>query len=207
MPPKGERRKQQIIDTAKGMFINKGFQSTHIGQVCEELDIARGTVYQYFSNKKEILYAILDSVIEKIEDVLDPDDLSEFIRKGPDHKEIMDFIENRIYSCLIIISEEPIIIKLIYKEITGIDEEISEKVNYFLDEIIKIISKETKELAKNGFYNDIHDPEITASMLVGTVSMTVHQYIKKGKDYLDKSLTKSIAVSYLHGVYNPDSKL
>ena len=38
MPPKGERRKQQIIDTAKQMFINKGFQSTHIGQVCEELN-------------------------------------------------------------------------------------------------------------------------------------------------------------------------
>ena len=75
MPPKGERRKQQIIDTAKKMFIEKGFQSTHIGQVCDELNIARGTVYQYFSNKKEILYAILDSVVEDIEDTLDPDDL------------------------------------------------------------------------------------------------------------------------------------
>ena len=54
MPPKGERRKQQIIDAAKEMFIEKGFQSTHIGQVCEKLNIARGTVYQYFSNKKEM---------------------------------------------------------------------------------------------------------------------------------------------------------
>ena len=64
MPPKGERRKQQIIDTAKEMFIEKGFQSTHIGQVCEKLNIARGTVYQYFSNKKEILYVLLESVKE-----------------------------------------------------------------------------------------------------------------------------------------------
>ena len=62
MPAKGQKRKQQIIDTAKEMFIQNGFQSTHIGQVCEKLNIARGTVYQYFGNKREILYAILESV-------------------------------------------------------------------------------------------------------------------------------------------------
>ena len=75
MPPKGERRKQQIINTAKEMFIEKGFQSTHIGQVCEKLNIARGTVYQYFSNKKDILYALLDAVVEKIEDIFDLDEV------------------------------------------------------------------------------------------------------------------------------------
>lgn len=42
MPAKGQKRKQQIIDTAKEMFIQNGFQSTHIGQVCEKLNIARG---------------------------------------------------------------------------------------------------------------------------------------------------------------------
>ena len=53
MPAKGQKRRQQIVDTAKQMFIEQGFQSTHIGQVCEELNIARGTVYQYFGNKNQ----------------------------------------------------------------------------------------------------------------------------------------------------------
>ncbi len=51
MPAKGQKRRQQIVDIAKKMFIEKGFQSTHIGQVCEELNIARGTVYQYFGKR------------------------------------------------------------------------------------------------------------------------------------------------------------
>ena len=96
MPPKGERRKLQIINTAKEMFIQNGFQSTHIGQVCEKLNIARGTVYQYFSNKKEIIYAILDAVIEDIEDILDPDDINEFMDKSPDSKAMQKFIMERI---------------------------------------------------------------------------------------------------------------
>ncbi len=201
MPPKGERRKQQIIDTAKDMFINMGFQSTHIGQVCEELDIARGTVYQYFSNKKEILYAILDSVLERIEDVLDPDDLEDFINSSPGKDELIGFVEDRVHSCLKIISDEPIVIKLVYKEISGIDEEISDKVSKFLDDIIKVISRETKELIKTGFYNKHDDPEISASMLLGAVTMTVYQYIHSKKDYLDKSLSRSLASSYIHGAY------
>ena len=89
MLTKGHRRKQQIIDTAKDMFIDYGFQSTHIGKVCEELNIARGTVYQYFGNKREILYAILESVEEAIDDILDRDDLNDFLKTNSSHKSLM----------------------------------------------------------------------------------------------------------------------
>ena len=205
MPPKGEKRKQQIIDTAKDMFINRGFQSTHIGQVCEELDIARGTVYQYFSNKKEILYAILETVAETIEDILDPDDLKEFLRMKPEHTTIEKFIDNRISSCLAVFAEEPIVIRLIYRDIVGIDEEVSEKVSEFLEKITLIISKEIEVLRNNNIFKPEIQPDIAASMLVGGVMMIVYQYSNKSKDYLDKAVTKAMSVLYLHGVYLSNS--
>lgn len=201
MPPKGEKRKQQIIDTAKDMFINRGFQSTHIGQVCEELDIARGTVYQYFSNKKEILYAILESVAETIEDILDPDDLKDFLKMKPENEVIVKFIDNRISSCLGVISNEPIVIRLIYRDIAGIDEEVSEKVSEFLEKITMVISKEIEVLRNNNIFKSEIEPDIAASMLVGGVMMIVYQYSNNNKDYLDKAVTKAMSVLYLHGVY------
>ena len=201
MPPKGEKRKQQIIDTAKDMFINKGFQSTHIGQVCEHLDIARGTVYQYFSNKKEILYAILDSVAETIEDILDPDDLKDFLKMKPDNETIVKFVDERISSCLSVISTEPIVIRLIYRDIIGIDEEVSDKVAEFLTKSINIIAREIEVLRDNGIFKKEIEPSIAASMLVGAIMMIVYQYNKTKKDYLDKSVTKAMATVYLHGVY------
>jgi AcrR family transcriptional regulator len=201
MPPKGEKRKQQIIDTAKDMFITRGFQSTHIGQVCEELDIARGTVYQYFSNKKEILYAILDTVAETIEDILDPDDLKEFLKMKPDNDTIVKFIDNRIASCLGVISDEPIVIRLIYRDIAGIDEEVSEKVSEFLEKITQVISKEIEILRNNHIFKSEIEPDIAASMLVGGVMMIVYQYSNKNKNYLDQAVTKAMSILYLHGVY------
>lgn len=201
MPPKGEKRKQQIIDTAKDMFINKGFQSTHIGQVCEHLDIARGTVYQYFSNKKEILYAILDTVAESIEDILDPDDLGDFLERKPEMDTIVKFVDDRIASCLSVLSNEPIVIRLIYRDIIGIDEEVSDKVSIFLSKIIEIISREIEVLRDNNIFKKDVEPPIASSMLVGAIMMIIYQYSKNNKDYLDKTVTKAMAITYLHGVY------
>ncbi len=201
MPPKGEKRKQQIIDTAKDMFINKGFQSTHIGQVCEHLDIARGTVYQYFSNKKEILYAILDTVAESIEDILDPDDLGDFLQRKPEMDTIVRFVDDRIASCLSVLSNEPIVIRLIYRDIVGIDEEVSEKVSLFLTRIIEIISNEIHVLREHNIFKKDVEPHIASSMLVGAIMMIVYQYSKNNQNYLDKSVTKAMAITYLHGVY------
>ncbi len=202
MPPKGEKRTQQIIDTAKEMFISKGFQSTHIGQVCEHLDIARGTVYQYFSNKKEILYAILDNVSEDMEDILDPDDLKDYLKTKPDTEVLVRWIDNRISTCLELLSNEPIVIKLMYRDIVGIDEEVSEKVQIFTDHIVETISREIGILRDNGIFKKELDPLITASMLVGGIMMVVYQYMKQKKNFLDKNVTKSMAILYMHGVYD-----
>ncbi len=201
MPPKGERRKQQIIDTAKEMFLEKGFQSTHIGQVCEKLAIARGTVYQYFSNKKEILYAILDSVSEAIEDNLDPDDLNDFLQNKPENDKIVQFIDNRIASCLTVFSEEPIVIKLIFREIPGTDNDVVEKVSEFLGKIIETLSKEITTLRDAGIFKKDISAGITASMLIGSIMMIVYQSTITNKNYLDKKVTSKIANHYLHGVY------
>lgn len=202
MPPKGEKRKQQIIDIAKDMFITRGFQSTHIGQVCEELDIARGTVYQYFSNKKEILYAILESVAETVEDILDPDDLKEFLKVRPDNDTIIKFVDNRISGCLAVFAAEPIVIRLIYRDISGIDEEVIVKVEHFLEKINQTISREIEVLRNNGIFKKEIEPDIAASMLVGGIMMIVYKYSNLNKDYLDKSVTKAMAILYLRGVYD-----
>ena len=200
MPPKGERRKQQIIDAAKQMFIEKGFQSTHIGQVCENLNIARGTVYQYFSNKKEILYSILDGVIEKIEDRLDQDDLKEFLDKKPSSEMIGNFIASRISSTMTVLVEEPIVIMLIFKDIVGIDREVADRVNNSVIKIARSVALEAEELKARGIFKSELDSKITASMLIGAIMMIVYEYRIKNLNVLDASVIESIANNYLKGV-------
>ena len=200
MPPKGERRKQQIIQTAKEMFMESGFQSTHIGQVCEKLDIARGTVYQYFSNKKEILNAILTTLTEELEDILDPDDFTDYFDNNMDVKSFDRLIMDRISASISVIVNEPILIKLIFKEIAGIDQEVIDMVNATVNKIIRIIAKEIDMNKEKGVLKASLNSRISASMLVGGICLLVYEYDKNEMDVLDKAVVESIANNYLKGV-------
>jgi AcrR family transcriptional regulator len=196
MPPKGERRKQQIINTAKKMFIEKGFQSTHIGQVCEELDIARGTVYQYFSNKKEIIYSLLDTVVERIEDILDLDNLQEYLNNNPEEEEIKKFISTRVGKCIEVIINEPIIIKLAFKDISGISPDIVTYVNKSVTKIKSIIIDEIEVLKSKNFHNEDLNSKISASMLLGGIMFLVYEY---DKNIFEADIIKSMTNIYFYG--------
>ncbi|HQP47181.1 MAG TPA: TetR/AcrR family transcriptional regulator [Spirochaetota bacterium] len=200
MPAKGQKRKQQIIETAKDMFIDNGFQSTHIGQVCEKLNIARGTVYQYFGNKREILYAVLEQVEEKIDDILDPDDLRDFYKNNPNQKSVMKFVTDRVVNTINVIMGEPIVIKLIFKDIVGIDEEVISRVDKFLEYICKILTRDVEEVKKKNIYKKTVNSEVTAHMLIGALLFVVYEFMKKDRDVLNKDIIDPIIANYLSGV-------
>ncbi len=200
MPAKGQRRKQQIIDTAKRMFIENGFQSTHIGQVCEELDIARGTVYQYFGNKKEILYAILESVEEEFDDIFDVDDFEEFLNTKPNQSDLRQFLIDRISASIKAIMAEPIVIMLLFKQIVGIDDEVVQSVVNFVEYVTKTLVRDFEMLKEKGIYKKELDSQVSAMMLVGGVLLIVNKYKDEDSKMISKSIIGSIADNFLHGV-------
>ena len=200
MPAKGQKRKNQIIDAAKVMFIERGYQSTHIGEICDNLDIARGTVYQYFGNKREIVYSILESLEEKIEDIFDSDDLEEFVKSDPSGDEISQFIRNKFSNCVSAVIEEPIVIMLMYKEIVGLDDDVTERTERFVDNVIKILAKDLAELSKKGIYRQNIDPQLTSLLIFGSVQLLIHEYRRKGKDILDNNVVQSVVDMIMKGM-------
>ena len=58
-------KKDFILDTAQGLFMEQGFDQTSISQILEATQIARGTLYYYFSSKEEIMDAIIERTIER----------------------------------------------------------------------------------------------------------------------------------------------
>jgi AcrR family transcriptional regulator len=56
---KKERTKNKIIDVAVQLFANQGVNETTMEQIAEEADIAKGTLYNYFSVKEAIINAYI----------------------------------------------------------------------------------------------------------------------------------------------------
>jgi len=47
--------RQEIIEKARKMFFQKGVRSVTLDDLCNEMGISKKTIYQYFSNKEELI--------------------------------------------------------------------------------------------------------------------------------------------------------
>jgi TetR/AcrR family fatty acid metabolism transcriptional regulator len=65
-----ERRREEILDVAARIFAEKGYRDARITEIADALDIADGTLYNYYDSKHDILLAIMDRAKGDIEPVL-----------------------------------------------------------------------------------------------------------------------------------------
>ena len=65
-----EERRNELIDTAEALFIEKGYDNTTVEEIVKKAEVAKGTFYHYFKSKNEILDALLDRYIEEINELM-----------------------------------------------------------------------------------------------------------------------------------------
>lgn len=65
-----DARRAQLLDAAKRVFARRGYPAANIADICEEAGVARGTIYQYFRNKRDVLIALLDDLAARCAKVL-----------------------------------------------------------------------------------------------------------------------------------------
>lgn len=74
-----ERKKrltrQQISDTATGMFIERGFDDVRVADVAEACGVSEKTVYNYFPTKESLLLDREDDMVAAVRRALGPDAL------------------------------------------------------------------------------------------------------------------------------------
>ena len=60
MKLKKERTRIRIIETAAGVFAEKGYAGTAIADIAGRAGIGKGTVYGYFSGKEELFFSVFE---------------------------------------------------------------------------------------------------------------------------------------------------
>ncbi len=60
-------RKDEILDVAQKLFLEKGYAKTTVEDILKKIGIAKGTLYYHFKSKEEILSVIVDRQIENAE--------------------------------------------------------------------------------------------------------------------------------------------
>lgn len=61
-----EERRKELVDTALGLFLDRGYEQTTVSDIVKKLGLAQGTFYYHFKSKAEILDAVVDSIASSL---------------------------------------------------------------------------------------------------------------------------------------------
>jgi AcrR family transcriptional regulator len=62
--------RQQILSTAKNLFIQQGYHGLSMRQIAEALGVSKAALYYHFRDKEQLFLAILDSYLDEMESAL-----------------------------------------------------------------------------------------------------------------------------------------
>ncbi len=57
-----ESKRRSLVEAARKVFARQGFLPTRVADVAIEAGVGKGTVYEYFSSKEELMFAVFDSI-------------------------------------------------------------------------------------------------------------------------------------------------
>lgn len=117
-------RRQNVIDTAHKLFIDKGYQATSIQDILDGSGISKGTFYNYFPSKGELFIAIFRSFCTKIRHE------REKLLIGQDSADIEIFI--RQLELQMMVNKQSKLLILIEEVRVSNDEELKQFINQTL---------------------------------------------------------------------------
>ena len=62
-PP--EERRQELIQTARELFLSQGYEKTMVGDIVRQVGVAQGLFYYYFRSKQDIFLAVINQFTEE----------------------------------------------------------------------------------------------------------------------------------------------
>ncbi|MDA7950753.1 MAG: TetR/AcrR family transcriptional regulator, partial [Pirellulaceae bacterium] len=60
-----QQREDQILLSARKILANQGYLGLNMDKIADEIEYAKGTVYQHFSCKEEIIIALANETLLK----------------------------------------------------------------------------------------------------------------------------------------------
>jgi len=85
------QRRKQILDAARGVFDEKGYESATVSDIVKRAGVAQGTFYLYFDSKKSVVVELarqpMDEMASRLQGILSGDEsfaeiLQKFVQLG-----------------------------------------------------------------------------------------------------------------------------
>ncbi len=128
-----EQRKLSILSSAKEMFAIKGYHETSITDIIKRANIARGTFYLYFKEKRDVFDALFDQLLDEINTSV------KRVVVGNDQKPPMEQIADNLKRVFQLAADDPELARILFRHAPGLDSITDQKIDNFYAKITALI--------------------------------------------------------------------
>jgi AcrR family transcriptional regulator len=196
--PRDERR-DQILDCALAVFARNGFHETSIADICARARIARGTLYQYFTDKRDVLAALIDRIVRRVLDAIQhwpPLELSPEVAWT--EEDYVAFVEVRCRQIMEAVFADTDTASLILRMAHGTGF-VGAALARIDQHVVGIIEADIRAHMDRGVLRPL-DPQIVAEFIVGGIEKIVLRALDDGRAIDVARIAREIAVLVSSGL-------
>ena len=194
----GRRRqdltRHKILSHSLDCFVRNGYGSTTIVKILSASGVSRATLYAHFRNKSEIMRALLDDFIERIDGELVQ------IRYGDDRTEIAQILDN-INRVLDLFEREKSLGRLVFTGTTEADPSLREVLDRFFSRLEEMFMHTLSAGIEQGLIRDVH-LEVGARTILGSFKEVILLPLAQGRISVRKAkeLSKPLLDYHMYGL-------
>jgi AcrR family transcriptional regulator len=167
---RSEARQRQILACAKRVFAERGFHNANISHICEAAGIGRGTLYQYFTNKRSVLTAILRETLDRARALMQRQSI-ENTYPPPEsltRSAIVAFSARQLRELLEIVFNDEHTLRIVLREAVGLDVDVEKILGEIDETAIAILERDLIRAQQAGILRPM-DARAVATIVVGGV--------------------------------------
>lgn len=171
---KVKERRQQLIEAAKTLFLEKGFHKTTTRDISRTANLSFGAIYEYIQSKEDILYLLIEDFYDHLDEMLTTSHLGNY--QGASR--LYTFI-NIYFRAMDQYSDE---IKIIYRDLQSLP---AEYIDYVLSKEKELIKFVTKMIGKTYVEEKIEICEGYISIMARNLIVQGHMWAFRSWDLKD----------------------
>ncbi len=175
--PTRDERRQSLLDAARVLFAEKGYHDTTVDDITRTANVAKGTFYLYFSEKREIYYEVIRVFLELVKE-------AGVLVRSPTGSPI-DYVERtrtNARNLIRVLTENRQLTRMAYGEAAGLDARLTELWRKFYREIAEVESQNLEFGIQLGVVRPCH-ALLQAYVHIGMVERVMLELIEHPEDF------------------------
>jgi AcrR family transcriptional regulator len=154
-----EKRREELLAAARRVFAERGFHEAKVGDIAAAANVAKGTVYLYFPDKRSIFVELIDNLFVR---------LSAAILRVDTAADVVAQIKHNIRAVLGVFIDDPDTMRMLFAHASAVDPAFSQQIEVFFDGLKRLLAESLEEGQELGIVA-AGDARLYASFTLGAL--------------------------------------